>query len=223
MRNNRVVWRTLQAKRISVPRKRLVLPRAALAEAGLRQLPFLWALGLDVPAWRWSQLNRRARRVSQGCEAVPALYHTYRAWPGASSTTCRAALQLGGALQLPGAFIHLELYRVLVFFPLSLSQHLPLTTPHSYLHLICLILHLPAVPLWPLALKGRHEYLFWEKFSFWPPLEAAASASCQSRPDPAELLGGWMYWEFHCSAASGSSFGRTTSYMAVAGDETQRD
>ena len=188
MRNNRVAGCIQQAKHLSVPRKCPVLPQAGLAEAGPRQLLFLRALGFEAPAWRWSQLNRRARRVSQGCEAVPALYHTSRAWPGASSPTCRAALQLGGALQLPGAFIHLRIYRVLFFFPLSLSQHLPLTTPHSYLHLLFLTLRLSAVPLWPLALKGRHEYFFCEqKFSFWPPLEAAASAGCRSRPDQAEV------------------------------------
>lgn len=150
-----------------------------------RQPLLLRALGLEAPAWRWSQLNRRARRVSQGCEAVPALHHTYTAWPGASSTTCRAALQLGGALQLPGAFIHLRLYRVLFFFPLSSSQRLPLTTPHSYLHLLFLILRLSAVPL---ALKGGHQHSFrQQKFPFWPPLEAAASTGCQSRPDHTEL------------------------------------
>lgn len=157
------------------------------------------APGLEAPAWRWSQLNPRARRVSQGCQAVPALHHTYGAWPGASSTTCRAAPQRGGALQLPGAFIHLRLYSVLFFFPLSLSQRLPLTTPHSYLHLLLLILRLSAVPL---ALKGRHEHRFCQqKFSFWPPLEAAASAGCQSRPDPAAERG-WMRWEFQRSGNS---------------------
>lgn len=91
-------------------------------------------------------------------------------------------------MQLPGMFIHLRTDRGLFFFPLSLSQRLPLTTPHSYLHPLFLILPLSAVPLWPLALKSRHGYLFCEqKFSFWPPLEAASATSCQSHPDQAEL------------------------------------
>lgn len=75
-------------------------------------------------------------------------------------------LQLGGASQLPGAVRHLGTSRVLFFFPLSLPQHLPLTTPPSYLRLLFLVLRLSAVPLWPLASKGRHEHWFCEqKFS----------------------------------------------------------
>lgn len=35
--------------------------------------------------------------------------------------------------------------------------------------------------------------------------------------------GGWMRWELQRSVAGGSSFRRKASYMAVAGDETQRD
>lgn len=90
-------------------------------------------------------------------------------------------------MQLPGAFIHLRIHRALFFFPLSSSQYLTLTTPHSYLQLLFLILCHSTVPLWPLALKCRDEYLLWEQFSFWPPLEAAASAGCQSHPDQAQL------------------------------------
>lgn len=109
-----------------------------LAVAKPRKLLFPKPRGLKAPAWCWSQINWRAQRVSQGCEAIPALYHTYGAWPGASFTTCRAALQLGGASQLPGAFIHLRLYRVLFFFPFSLCPHLPLAAPHSYPHFLFL-------------------------------------------------------------------------------------
>lgn len=76
------------------------------------------------------------------------------------------------------SFVFLSLF----FMPAPSSRSTPQlpTLPFS----LCL----SAVPLWPLALKGRHKYLFRElKFSFWPPLEAAASAGFQSRPDQAEL------------------------------------
>lgn len=93
-------------------------------------------------------------------------------------------------MQLPGAFfIHIRLYRVLFSFPISLSQHLPPTTPHSYLHL--LFSHsLPLCsPTLASGFEGKHRYSSCEqKFSFWPPLEAAVSAGCQSHPDKAELL-----------------------------------
>lgn len=95
-----------------------------------------WARGLTLRCW--GQPDQRAPRVSQGCEAgaVPALYHTHSAWPAALSSTCQAALQLGGVWLLPGALIHPRLYRDLFSFPFLypntfLSQH-PTATYTSF-------------------------------------------------------------------------------------------
>lgn len=147
--------------------------RHSLAQSAA--IPGLW---VPQPPWHWGQPDWRAPRVSQGCKAgaVPALYHTYSAWPAALSSTCQAALQLGGVWLLPDALIHPRLYRDLFSFPF-LYPNLPLTTPHSYLHLLLLILHLSGVALRPQLLTGRYDSLSCEQqFSFWPPLEATRAA-----------------------------------------------